>query len=260
MLVPIDFSPRCAWAARYAASLAPILNSELVFLHVGNRSVSGKLQTFTASIAQATDRFEVIEQGDPAEAIVNFATSNAIDLILMPTHSYGRFRRFLLGSVTAKVLHDATCPVWTGVHPEDAATPERADIKSVLCSAVCHESCIEPIRWAQDLSTLTGSTLNIVHAVEAADESSDNPGEIELRRYLFSRAESMFHPILSPVGISARVLLRGGPIAKVIREQALACRADVVVIGRGHTLAGLGRLRTHAYAIIRESPCPVVSI
>ena len=39
-------------------------------------------------------------------------------VILMPTHGYGPFRRFILGSNTAKVLHDADCPVWTGVHLE----------------------------------------------------------------------------------------------------------------------------------------------
>jgi hypothetical protein len=34
-------------------------------------------------------------------------------MILMPTHGYGPFRQMLLGSVTAKVLHDSKCPVLT---------------------------------------------------------------------------------------------------------------------------------------------------
>jgi hypothetical protein len=55
--------------------------------------------------------------------IVEFAHNNNITLIAMPTHGYGLFRRFLLGSVTAKVLHDADCPIWTGVHME--AAPPR---------------------------------------------------------------------------------------------------------------------------------------
>ena len=36
--------------------------------------------------------------------------------------------------------------------------------------------------------------------------------------------------------------------------------ADLVVIGRGHTHAPLSRLRTNAYAIVREAPCPVLSL
>jgi nucleotide-binding universal stress UspA family protein len=51
--------------------------------------------------------------GDPATAIVEKAHSECADLIVMATHG---FRRFILGSVTAKVLHDADCPVWTGAH------------------------------------------------------------------------------------------------------------------------------------------------
>ncbi len=35
---------------------------------------------------------------------------------MLPTHGRAPLRRFLLGSVTAKVLHDLTVPVWTG-HP-----------------------------------------------------------------------------------------------------------------------------------------------
>jgi len=35
---------------------------------------------------------------------------------MLPTHGRTPLRRFLLGSVTAKVLHDRTVPVWTG-HP-----------------------------------------------------------------------------------------------------------------------------------------------
>ena len=36
----------------------------------------------------------------------------------MPTHGLGKLRRFILGSVTAKVLHDLEAPVLTGAHVE----------------------------------------------------------------------------------------------------------------------------------------------
>jgi hypothetical protein len=58
-------------------------------------------------------------EGDPASIITEYAARNRVDLIMMPTHGYGTFRSLLLGSVTAKVLHDAECPVWTGVHTAD---------------------------------------------------------------------------------------------------------------------------------------------
>jgi nucleotide-binding universal stress UspA family protein len=36
--------------------------------------------------------------------------------------------------------------------------------------------------------------------------------------------------------------------------------ADVLVVGRGSAAGMFGRLRTNAYSIIRQSPCPVVSV
>jgi nucleotide-binding universal stress UspA family protein len=36
--------------------------------------------------------------------------------------------------------------------------------------------------------------------------------------------------------------------------------ADLVVIGRSCGNGVVGRLRTNSYAIIRECPCPVISV
>jgi hypothetical protein len=60
----------------------------------------------------------VLVEGDPATEIVNHAKNERIDLIMMPTHGHGPFRALLLGPVTAKVLHDAECPVRTTAHTD----------------------------------------------------------------------------------------------------------------------------------------------
>src|SRR5262245_15291346 len=39
--------------------------------------------------------------GNPAHAIVTFAHDKQMEMIVIPTHGYGAFRRFILGSVTA---------------------------------------------------------------------------------------------------------------------------------------------------------------
>jgi hypothetical protein len=45
-----------------------------------------------------------------------------------------------------------------------------------------------------------------------------------------------------------------------VTEEARQEAADLIVIGRGSIQTTLGRLRTHAYAIVQRSPCPVVSV
>jgi nucleotide-binding universal stress UspA family protein len=58
---------------------------------------------------------------------------------------------------------------------------------------------------------------------------------------------------------AALVVERGEP-AHVISAVASRTNADLVVIARGSAAGVFGRLRTNAYAIIRQSPCPVASV
>jgi len=74
----------------------------------------------------------VLLRGDPAQEIVKTARDWNADLITMSTHGHGVFYRFLLGSVTAKVLHESHCPVWTGAHLEDAPVRDFS-IRHILC-------------------------------------------------------------------------------------------------------------------------------
>ena len=61
-------------------------------------------------------------------------------------------------------------------------------------------------------------------------------------------------------GANADMYVEAGRVSAVIRQAAVACKANLIVIGRGHIHKLLGRLRTNAYEIIREAPCPVLSI
>ena len=61
---------------------------------------------------------------------------------------------------------------------------------------------------------------------------------------------------VSPTG----VVVKGGRVSSVVRNVVADSRADLLVIGRASRTAAPGRLRTHSYALIRDSPCPVISI
>src|SRR5271157_473800 len=130
ILLPIDFSVRSSDAADAAAAVAEHFGSEIALLHVLAPRFDLPLPTsaqmnvlHAGARAEAEQKMKefrpnewgqlrvkrVLREGDPARAIVEYATEEHIDLIMMPTHGYGPFRRLLLGSTTAKVLHDADC-------------------------------------------------------------------------------------------------------------------------------------------------------
>ena len=61
----------------------------------------------------------------PAQAIIDFAQAEKIDLIVMGTHGRGAVAHLLMGSVAEKVVRLAPCPVLTVRSPErDFVKPE----------------------------------------------------------------------------------------------------------------------------------------
>jgi nucleotide-binding universal stress UspA family protein len=148
----------------------------------------------------------------------------------------------------------------SAIDGENAPHSTGSDIQQIVCGVDTDEGFVPVVRVAAEFSALFKATLTVFHAVPAADETSDNRGEIELREYLFRLAEEKFEQLKREAGIDLKISFAGGAVSTVIREAALRTGADLVVIGRGHTQRALGRLRTQAYSIIRHSPCPVLSI
>jgi nucleotide-binding universal stress UspA family protein len=64
-----------------------------------------------AGMMDQVELTEIVEAGVPYNKIVAKAQSESADLIVMSTHGRTGFQQVLLGSVTAKVVARAGCPV-----------------------------------------------------------------------------------------------------------------------------------------------------
>ncbi len=53
----------------------------------------------------------VVEMGDAAETIINFACKNSMDLIIMSTHGRSGMKQWVYGSVAGKILSHAYNPI-----------------------------------------------------------------------------------------------------------------------------------------------------
>jgi nucleotide-binding universal stress UspA family protein len=281
ILLPIDFSERSALAVRYAREPALQFHSELILAHVlpplhseYGMQIAGSMlvdvyRSRTHQAEQELDAFEsdalaglnvrrVLLHGDPAAKIVEFAREEHVDLIAMPTHGYGQFRRFILGSNTAKVLHDADCPVWTGVHIQEA-TPVAAPFRHILCAVDLGPQSARTLAWASWLQREFQGHLTLIHAIAAHDEALNEP-DIKWRTGIREIAEEELLRLQREIGSETDLLLEAGEPARIICSAAARVGAGTVVIGRGSAAGDFGRLRTNSYAIIRQSPCPVVSV
>lgn len=282
ILFPVDMSDSCTATAPFVESMVRRYNADLTLLHVLEMP-SGLIPDWyggavpvidTTAIWQAeteaaqsylTDKFQglkvqrVVMEGHAAEAIDDYAREHGIDLIMLPTHGYGLFRTLLLGSVAAKVLHDTACPVWTGVHVEQApaVSPE---FSTVVCAVDRTEDSIPTMRFACRLAQENHARLFLVHAIPGAEVAPEKYFDTDLRQYLEEDARKTIGQLQQSAGVGAPLCLGAGEVSHVVRDSALGHSADLVVIGRGHATRTLGRLRSNVYSIIREAPCPVISV
>jgi len=286
ILVPVDFSERAIPAGRHAVELAGHFESELVFAHVipspPPEYVSFEGGYFAArsgpapaeTIAHLTQQLDcvamkagaepaarkTIREGDPGREIAKLAAQLHSDLIVMPTHGYGPFRRFILGSVTAKVLHDSDCPVFTGAHVADSPARPVASYHRVACAVDLSDHSEKVLRWAADFAKSYAARLVLIHAAPSLEVSGFEVSGFDWRGTLIDMARKQAEELLQRLNCQAEVRIDTGDVTRIVTSAAKAANADLLVIGRSAKHGLLGRLRTNAYALIRESPCPVVSV
>lgn len=269
ILFPTDFSERSAALAPIVVEFTRRFNAALTLLHVAlleeeqSPDVRLRIDAFAAiELAGARTECPVITSDlDAGEEIVRFAQKRQIDLIMMPTHGYGVFRRLLFGSVTLKVLDKAECPVWTSAHAEQMPMFRDIAFRNVVCALDRSNKSCQTLKWAAQFAGEYGAKLTIVHAIP----SLIGPGVEYIdttawQEEMAAEARSDFANQLKQMGRDADVNIVIGEPAQAVRLAAEAAHADLLVIGRSAAGGPLGRLRTHAFPIIRQSPCPVTSV
>jgi nucleotide-binding universal stress UspA family protein len=281
ILFPVDFSSSCVAMAAYVRRAATLFGANVTLMHVFEpASYSGfelyirrmpeiaeeheeiartRLDSFLRVEFPAAEHPRILVAGDPSTEIAAAAKSG-FDLIIMPTHA-GTFRRMLLGSTTAKVLNDSDCPVLTSHHAQTIA-PRPLDHRELLCTLGMDEDSERVLRFAHESAVETHSDLHLIHAIQATDRKPlirlDLNEELlpEERKLAGQRVEDLQRR----VGSRASVRIVVGPIKEAILEAARGFDADVLIIGRNPRSGANGRLRDLTYAIVRDSPFPVMSV
>ena len=282
ILFPLDFSSRCcgavphveAFAKRFGAKLTLISVAQPVFA-AGMGDPGGPVIIDTdemldelrvrldSALVKEFAQFQVnrvADLGDPSAAIVNFAKQNGVDMIMMPTHGYGPFRSLLLGSVTAKVLHDAEVPVWTAAHMEDPPFHQHLPVRAIVCAVDGTPNSVPLMKWAARMSKDMGATLRLVHVIPGIEGWPSRQADRQFEEDMRLESRKSIEEMQRSAEVEAPLCVAVGNVAEGVREEARRHGADLIVIGRGVLHETLGRLRTHAYGIIRHSPCPVISV
>jgi nucleotide-binding universal stress UspA family protein len=121
-------------------------------------------------------------------------------------------------------------------------------------------SSVELLRWASGLSKTLGAELRLLHSVPGIEAWPEQDLGPEFADTLRENALKNIQDLAQAAEIDAAISVGTGTVPDVVREEAIKQGTDLIVIGRGVLQGTLGRLRTHAYGIIRNAPCPVLSV
>jgi nucleotide-binding universal stress UspA family protein len=178
------------------------------------------------------------------------------DLIMMPTRGLGRFRRLLLGSVTSKILHDTAFPLWTSVHKPELSSSLPHGCRSILCAVEMNQRDAIAFKAASLFAGAYDASLCLLH-IQASPEVHD-------RHSLAQSIRTSFDQVSARQGtrpaIDVRTRIMDGAISEGIFQTAREEHADLLIVGRGHAQETFAQAWSHLYTIIRESPCPVLSV
>lgn len=278
ILFPVDFSARCEGAVPFVDCMARRNQAKVTLFSVASPYYPAVMEaplvdpqellqelksTLDATFADCFKGIEVNRVavlGEPAQEIASYVRSHNVDLVMMPSHGYGPFRQLLLGSVTAKVLHDIPCPVWTTAHTGTEPDRQHLGLKKILCAVDSTPDSVNVMTFAAALAKDLGAELRLVNVVPGIEAWPERQMDIEFEEQLRANAKQRIEELEKNANINAPYCVDVGPVADSVAEEADRHGADLLVIGRGAIHERLGRLRTHAYGLIRLSPCPVLSV
>lgn len=132
ILLPVDGSPGCQKAFDMAENLAKKYDGTVTVLYVYDMAklpyeveFSSYIDKFNKTDANEKMLQDIVElfksdgikansillKGDPASEIIDESETGKYDVVIMCTHGMSTGKRFLMGSVTNKVIHHIKIPI-----------------------------------------------------------------------------------------------------------------------------------------------------
>lgn len=281
ILVPTDFSDLSFKAFEAASHYADLFNGTVTPFHAyiplsemdsfyysgvglsGNvdytqveKTVENRL-TEIASRHIKSNRLKppMLGVGNPAHAIAEAAED--FDLIILTTHGRTGFSRFLMGSVSEKVLRLTHTPV--------LVVEEKSDIKPIkrimVTTDFSHNSA-RAFGHARDIAEKSGASIDLVNILmrEGFDTDTVIEADVKLReKELENMTKSHFEGFTGTV--NKRVVVSFRSVHEAIVHENKTNGYDLVVISTiGRTGLDYLMLGSTAASVVRHVTAPVLSI
>ncbi|MFN7942183.1 MAG: universal stress protein [Thermoanaerobaculia bacterium] len=288
VLFPTDFSQTSRQALDHALALADVFGAELHLVHVlvfdaadplspehqlpnpdelyarlaglAASEMSALLSPFRERPLSLIER--TVRATSPADAIVDYASREEIDLIVMGTHGRRGAKRLWMGSVATEVLRHAPCSVVT--LRDLPGGRGRPIVRRIVAPVDFSEASRHALTVARELARATGAELEVLHVVEPPPPPTVyGPfpmgwGEAEIQRFEEQAEEALARLTREVIGeaVPHQDVVRSGSPAATIAERAAP--SDWIVEAT-HGRHGIERwvLGSVAEAVARSAAGPV---
>jgi len=243
ILFPVDYSEPCRAVVPYAQDMLNHFSAELTLVHAyGPATVVAlarnqheltdpnfpeqvhaiekqRLHDFALQVFPGQRAELITETGEPGSIIHKVAQQQQADLIMLSTHGYGPVRRLLLGSVTAKVLHDATTVIWTGIRSSLTDPMPAIPYRSIVCALDDTSEAEAVLQGAAALASSYGAQLSLLHVIQTpvTPRVDYGPYKTELTDAAYNRLREL----QSILGVDAPAAVIDAPISDGVRDEAL---------------------------------------
>jgi nucleotide-binding universal stress UspA family protein/predicted transcriptional regulator len=316
IMCAIDFSDFTNMVLTYGKVLAKEFNSKLCLCHIvpGSFMVAGHIAPYAdytgieaEHIRHAQERLEkkgkefdldyeiMVGSGYPAEEIAQLARENNVEMVIAATYGGSGVKRFLIGSVTDRLVKILSCPLLV-LNPSEqnlSSLPEKKiKLEKILVGCDFSEDSQLAFEYALGLAQEFQTKLYLSHVVRPVDQTGSGFAEsvsarqkyypawnmtdyMELKgdtkiwehhreKSIFEKLENQLLNMLpkdcgnwcAPV----TVLLKGAPYKELI-SYAQKEEVDMIVLGiHGHNLLEKFLVGSTTDRIISRAPCPVLAV
>ncbi len=223
VLVPLGGEEKNETLLDLASALAGVRHGEVIVLNVAPdvtsaQQLSDKLQHYKPGIGEPAPVQLLVQQTeDVGESIVNAASHQRCEWMMVGWRGWTRNQQAIMGSVLDPVLNEAVCDVAV-VH--DRGLP---NVRRILLPTAGGPNVKVAIRLAFDLAHAFNAELHIVSVVARADE--DAKGRELIEDTLREISED------GTITVERRVLFGTDPVQTIVEE---AARFDLLLIGASH--------------------------
>ena len=192
--------------------------------------------------------------GHPADIIMDRARS--FDAVVMASHGSSGLERWLLGSVTTKVVRGCTTPVLVVSARAHPSPPKPAKVETLFVPLDGSPTSEVALKEAKRLALRFGAKIVLYEGVvyRADTDDADDWQTLLAKEYLAEVAQKMS-------GFEVETVVLESSKGPDIVEQARRHGADLIVMG-SHGRGGIARwvLGSVTESVVQRADCPVLVV